>query len=131
MSTPLDLSTLVVGSPVAWIQRQYGRPEAYTGTVTRLTPTQLVVTTPREIVHRFRRSDGRMIGGSGYGPILTDIEDPGVVRLRRDARVRGAVRDIETLARAIDTNNLDPIAARTTLGRISGLADKAIRDLAS
>lgn len=131
--TTIDLSAIEIGTQVAWLtwDHPYGA-EAYVGTVSRFTPTQIVVSLPRpgrpNEVERFRRKDGRGIGGPLWGVYLRSPNDPQVVRARAASRFRGAMRDIETLARAIDPKN--PVHARTQLGRIRELAEHALVDLA-
>ena len=127
--TTLNLRALVIGAQVAWLEWRAGYTEAYLATVSRFTPTQIVVTTTAGFTYRFRREDGRGIGGHLWGVYLRDPLDADVRQAIARARFRGSIRDIETLVRAINTTKIDPIGARTQLGRVRQLAELAMSNL--
>lgn len=131
MSAPgPKLDALMVGTRVAWVVRGRRHAEAHVGVISRFTPKQIVVCDGLGLRYeRFWLLGRTLVGAGPFPPVLVHPEDPEVLRLRAHARVRGAVRDVQTLAHAIDTGSIDAIKARYQLGQISKIATAAIREL--
>lgn len=110
----LDPTVIEVGDRVAWLSgnhRMHGSG-AVMAIVTRLTPTQIVVsTTLRSLAYRFKRDTGQMYGTGGWGVFLLDPADPRIVNARVLSVARQAVRDIETMARTATCKDIDTATA--------------------
>jgi hypothetical protein len=112
-TTTDQLAALVPGDVVTFEVNEGFRDTAVqTGTEVKLTPTQLVVhyqgANDRTIEVRYRRQDGRRIGGS-YGDWLIDPTHPRTVQVAEASARRRRQRRIDSLADrwARERENLD------------------------
>lgn len=93
----MEYADLKEGDPIAVLADTGYQPTARILTVTRLTPTQIIVGE-----QRYRRADGRRIGGEYNGPRLLPVDNPRVRSALAKEIVRKAFRKMEhTLHRSV------------------------------